>query len=76
MFVNRCLVFITASMVVIEEKLGGGPMDRSAGMLRIVSGALFLRSSSVRPTLLGQRERLSRMKTTCRKHTSDVRGLS
>jgi hypothetical protein len=30
LFVNRCLTFITASMTVLGEKLGGGPMDHSA----------------------------------------------
>jgi hypothetical protein len=42
---------------VLGEKLGGGPADRSAGVLKIVSEALFLRSSRVYPILLGQRER-------------------
>jgi hypothetical protein len=31
------LTFITASMTVFGEKLGGGPTDRSADMPRIVS---------------------------------------
>jgi hypothetical protein len=38
-------------MVVLGGKLGGGPVDHSAG-LGVVSGALFLGSSKVRPTLL------------------------
>jgi hypothetical protein len=63
MFVNRCLTFITVSMAVRGEKLDGGPADRSTGVLRIVPGAIFLGSSRVCPTLLGQRERLSR--TAC-----------
>jgi hypothetical protein len=29
-------------MNVLGEKLGGGPVDRSADVLRIVSGAFFL----------------------------------
>jgi hypothetical protein len=33
MFVNRCLAFITASMAIRGEKLGGRPGDRSAGVL-------------------------------------------
>jgi hypothetical protein len=41
--VNRCLAFITTSMAVLGEKLGGGPVDHSA-VLGVVSGALFLRS--------------------------------
>jgi hypothetical protein len=35
----------TASLVGSREKLGYGPVDRSAGVLWIVSGALFLGSS-------------------------------
>jgi hypothetical protein len=38
-------------MVVLREKLGGRPMDHSAG-LGVVSGALFLGSSRVHRTLL------------------------
>jgi hypothetical protein len=41
--VNRYLTFITSSMVVLGDKLGGGPADRLVGVLRIVSGALFSR---------------------------------
>jgi hypothetical protein len=61
-------------MVVLGEKLGGGPADRSADMLRIVLTALFLESSKVRSTLLGQRERLPCTKTVHEKHMSDVCG--
>jgi hypothetical protein len=53
MFINKCLTFITVAMAVRGEKLGGGPMDRPASVLGIVSGALFLGSSRVHPTLLG-----------------------
>jgi hypothetical protein len=49
-------------------------MDRSAVVLRIVSGAIFLRSSRVHPTLLGQRERLPCMGTAHGKSTCGVRG--
>jgi hypothetical protein len=38
--VNRFLTFITASMAVLGEKLGGGPTDHLAG-LGVVSRALF-----------------------------------
>jgi hypothetical protein len=48
-------------MVVLQEKLGGGPADWSASVLGIVSGALFLGSSRVRPMLLMASERLPRM---------------
>jgi hypothetical protein len=61
-------------MVVLAEKLGGGPVDRSDGVLEILSGAFFLRNIRVHPTLLGQRERLPRTGTVHRKHMCDVRG--
>jgi hypothetical protein len=75
LFVNRCLNFITASMAVLGEKLGGGHMYHSAG-LGVVSGTLFLGSSRVRPTLMMAYERLPRMETTHRKCMSNVRGLA
>jgi hypothetical protein len=62
-------------MAVLEEKLGGGPTDHSAG-LGVVSGALFLRSSRVRPMMLVACERLSRTGTVRRKRMPDVRGLA
>jgi hypothetical protein len=62
-------------MAVLGEKLGGGLVDHSAG-LRVVSGALFLRSSSVRPTLLVACERLPCTGTVRRKCTSGVHGLA
>jgi hypothetical protein len=54
-------------MAVLEEKLGGGPMDHAVG-LRVVSGALFLGSSRVHPTLLMACKRYVdwRGKRTCR----------
>jgi hypothetical protein len=63
-------------MVVLGEKLGGGPMDRSADVLRIMSGALFLRSSRIHLTLLGQCERLPHKGTVRRKRMCGVRGLA
>jgi hypothetical protein len=57
--VNRYLAFITASMVVLGEKLGGEPVDHSVG-LWVVSEALFLGNSRVHPTLLMACERLPR----------------
>jgi hypothetical protein len=42
LFINRCLTFITASMTVLRVKLGGEPMDDSAG-LGVLLGALFSR---------------------------------
>jgi hypothetical protein len=62
-------------MAVLGEKLGGGPMDHSAG-LRVVSGALFLGNSRVRPTLLVACERLPRTGTARRKRTPGVCGLA
>jgi hypothetical protein len=62
-------------MAVLGEKLGGGPVDYSAG-LGVVSGALFLRSSRVHPTLLVACERLPCTETTRWKHTLSVRGLA
>jgi hypothetical protein len=62
-------------MVMLEEKLGGGPVDHSAG-LRVMSGALFLGSSRVRPMLLVAYKRLPRMGTTHRKRTPGVHGLA
>jgi hypothetical protein len=62
-------------MTVLGKKLGGGPADHSAG-LKVVSGALFLRSSRVRPTLIMAYERLPRTVTAHRKRTSGVRRLT
>jgi hypothetical protein len=62
-------------MAVLGEKLGGGPADHSAG-LGVVSGALFLRSSRVRPTLLVACERLPRTGTAHMKRTPGVCGLA
>jgi hypothetical protein len=58
-------------MVILGEKLGGGPVDHLVG-IGVVSGALFLGSSRVRPTLLMACERLPRTWTTGRKRTRGV----
>jgi hypothetical protein len=63
-------------MVVLGEKLGRGPVDRSIGVLGLGLGALFLRSSRVHPTLLMASERLPRTGTARRKRTSGVHGLA
>jgi hypothetical protein len=55
-------------MTVLGEKLGGRPANHSAG-LGVVSGALFLGSSRVCPTLLVACERLPRMGIAHRKRT-------
>jgi hypothetical protein len=63
-------------MVVLGEKLGAGPTDRSIGMLGIVSGALFLGGSRVRLMLLMASKRLPHMGTAHRKHTTGIHGLA
>jgi hypothetical protein len=62
-------------MTMLGEKLGGRPADYSAG-LGVVSGALFLESSRVRPTLLVACKRLPRTGTARRKRMSSIRGLA
>jgi hypothetical protein len=62
-------------MAVLGEKLGGGPADHSAG-LGVMSGALFLGSNRVHPTLLLAYERLPCTGTAHRKRTSGVHGLA
>jgi hypothetical protein len=51
-------------------------VDQSANVLRIVSRALFLRSSRVHPTLLMASERLPRTWTTHKNRTCGIRGLA
>jgi hypothetical protein len=51
-------------------------MDRSAGVLWIVLGALFLGSSGIYPNLSVPRERLPRTETARNKRMSGVRGLA
>jgi hypothetical protein len=62
-------------MIVLGEKLDGGPVDYSA-RLGVVSGALFLGSSRVRPMLLMACEMLPRMRIVRRKRTPGVHGLT
>jgi hypothetical protein len=62
-------------MAVSGEKLGGGPADHSA-RLGFVSGALFLRSSRVRPMLMMACERLPHTCTTHKKRTYGIHGLA
>jgi hypothetical protein len=61
-------------MAMLGEKLGGGHADHSVGP-GVVSGALFLKRSKVRPMLLMACERLPHMSTARRKHTPGVREL-
>jgi hypothetical protein len=62
-------------MAMLGKKLGGGPMDHSVG-LGVVSGALFLGNSMVRPTLLVACERLPCTGTARRKRTPGVHRLA
>jgi hypothetical protein len=62
-------------MVVLEEKLRRVPWTTQSGR-EVESGALFQGSISIRPTLLGQRERLPHTGTTNRKRMSGVCGLA
>jgi hypothetical protein len=59
-----------------RTEAGYGPMDWSAGVLWIVSRALFLGSSGICPNLSVPRERLPHMGTAHRKRTPGVRGLA
>jgi hypothetical protein len=61
-------------MVARGEKLGGGNVDRSAGVLGIMMEVIFLGSSRVHPTLLGQHEILPRTRTAHRKRTCGIHG--
>jgi hypothetical protein len=53
----------------------GRPVDRSAE-LRVVSGALFLESSRVRPMLSMACKRLPRTWNAHKKRTPGIRGLA
>jgi hypothetical protein len=62
-------------MIILGEKLGGGPVDHSAG-LGVMSGALFLESSKIRPMLLMAGERLPRTWIARRKCMRGIHGLA
>jgi hypothetical protein len=62
-------------MAVLREKLGGGPVDHLVG-LGVVSGALFLGSSRVRPTLLMACEILPHTGTARKKSMRGIRGVA
>jgi hypothetical protein len=61
-------------MVVLGEKLGGGPVDHSAGLG--LCGSPFFESSMVCPTLLMACKRFPRTGTARRKCMCGVRGLA
>jgi hypothetical protein len=56
---NGCLAYAYCFNGCYGRETEAGPADRSTGVLGIMSGALFLGSSRIRPTLLGQCKRLS-----------------
>jgi hypothetical protein len=62
-------------MTMLGEKLVDGFVDHSAG-LEVVSGALSLGSSRVRPTLMMACERLPHTWTARRKRTYGIHGLA
>jgi hypothetical protein len=62
-------------MAMLREKLGGGPMNHSVE-LGVMSGALFLGSGRVHPTLLMAGERLPHTWTAHIKCTQGIRGLA
>jgi hypothetical protein len=64
----------TASLVGLGEKLRQVPRTTQPGW-EVESGALFLESSSIHPTLLMTHERLARTGTARRKCMPGVRGL-
>jgi hypothetical protein len=65
----------TASLVGLGEKLRRVPRTTQSGW-EVESGALFLRRSSIRPTLLTTHRRLPRTGAARRKCTPSVRGLA
>jgi hypothetical protein len=62
-------------MVALGEKLRRVPWATQL-ILEVESGALFLRSSSIHPALLGLHERLPLMVSARRKRASGVGGLT
>jgi hypothetical protein len=60
----------------LGRETGYETVDRSADVVWIVSGAIFLGSSDIRPNLSATRERLPCMGTARRKRTLDIRGLA
>jgi hypothetical protein len=66
----------TASLVVLGDKLGMDPRIGQRGMLWIVSGALFLGSSGIRPNLSVTHERLQCVDHVRYVWSMVIRGLS
>jgi hypothetical protein len=62
-------------MALMGLKLGGKPVGRSAGVLWIRMGALFLGSSKIHLNLLSWRERLPRTSSHERVHVVCIRFL-
>jgi hypothetical protein len=65
----------TSSLAGLGKKLRWVPRTTQPGW-EVESGALFLRSSTIRPTLLMTYKRLPRMETAHRKRTSGVHRLA
>jgi hypothetical protein len=72
---RRSLAYAPCFIGWFRRETGYGPTDRSAGVLWIVSGALFLGSSGICPNLSVPRERLPRTGTAYRKRMLGVCGL-
>jgi hypothetical protein len=60
----------------LERETGYGPADQSAGVLWIVSGALFLRSNEIRPNLSTSHKRLLYVDHVRYVWSGTTRGLS
>jgi hypothetical protein len=71
--IDACLKSI-ALLAVLGEKLGRVPWSTQTNW-EVELGSLFLRSISIRPTLLITCERLPRMRTVCSKRTLGIRWL-
>jgi hypothetical protein len=76
MIVNRLLTLSYCFIGCYERETRCEPANWSIGVLWIRTGALFLGSSRIRLSLLGQCERLSYIGTACRKRTIGVHGLA
>jgi hypothetical protein len=74
-YCQQIFIFLHYFISWLRRETRYGPMDRSAGMLWIVSGALFW-EQWLCPTLSVTHERLLRTGITRRKRTPDICGLA